>query len=155
MTFDTDANNVRRRLHRSKLHFYRFGMGKKAGDLRRLFPRVCVGVGHSPFLLLNSTAKEKAWERASHHLSHSLDKAIEPVHCPNCGIYQPAMVKVLQKKFGKKYEPNAYAKLRVGFTPEETLQTACTGNTLKSYKNFMAICPTLSPPAEQKLRELR
>jgi hypothetical protein len=117
--------------------------------------RTLVGVGHSPFLLLNSTAKEKARERASHHLSHSLDKAIEPVHCPNCGIYQPAMVKVLQKKFGKKYEPNAYAKLRVGFTPEETLQAACTGNTLKSYKNFMAICPTLSPPAEQKLRELR
>jgi hypothetical protein len=24
------------------------------------------------------------------------------------------MVKVLQKKFGKKHEPNAYAKLRVG-----------------------------------------
>ena len=96
MTFDTDANNVRRRLHRSKLHFYRFGMGKKqetcvgcSQEFEYQVKRTGVGVGHSPFLLLNSTAKEKARERASHHLSRSLDKAMNRSTAPTVGYTNP------------------------------------------------------------------
>jgi hypothetical protein len=40
------------------------------------------------------------------NLRQMLDEAAEPVHCPRCGIYQPAVVLALQKKIGGHCEPN-------------------------------------------------
>jgi hypothetical protein len=117
--------------------------------------RTAAGGGHSPLFLTNAGAAEKARQRARANLDRALMEAIEPVHCPTCGIYQPDMVPLLRKHLGKNYEPNYYAKLRTGLSPEETWRAACKGNTIKSYTNFMQIWPTYSSFAKAKISELK
>jgi hypothetical protein len=114
--------------------------------------RTAVGGGHSPLHLTNASAAEKARQRARDNLSRALMDAIEPVHCPSCGIYQPNMEPLLRKDLGNKYEPNRYAKLRLDLSPEEAWRAACQGNTVKSYINFMEIWPTYSSFAKSKIK---
>jgi len=117
--------------------------------------RTAAGGGHSPFHLNNAGAAERARKRARANLDRALGEGIDPVPCPACGIYQPDMVPILRRKLGRNYEPNAYAKLRVGFSPQETWSAASEGNTIKSYTNFMRVWPTFSQHAEKKIRDLK
>jgi hypothetical protein len=72
-----------------------------------------MGNGHSPFLLLNSGAKQTAERRARKALQRAFVGAVEPVHCPTCGMYQPEMVPELERRFGVRFDPNEYAAERV------------------------------------------
>jgi hypothetical protein len=75
------------------------------------------GGGHSAFYLNNAGAEASAQVRARANLTRALDEAIEPVHCPRCGIYQPDMVRILRKQHGKRYEANKYASERIAGSP--------------------------------------
>jgi len=55
--------------------------------------RIAAGGGHSAFWLNNAGAEVSAESRARANLKRALDEAIEPVHRPMCGIFQPNMVR--------------------------------------------------------------
>ena len=113
--------------------------------------------GHSPFHLSNTAAaaKAKAQERANANLKRALDEAIEPVHCPRCGIYQPDMVRVLQERFGKRYDPNKYASERIAVPMEDAWRAAYAVDTVESYTKFKEVWPTFSAYADYQIKEIK
>jgi hypothetical protein len=98
--------------------------------------RTATGGGHSPFLLTDYTARAAAQQRAHINLSRALNEAIEPVHCPVCGIFQPNMVRVLRERHGDRYEPNKYASERIAAPMANAFRAACVANTIESYTKF-------------------
>jgi hypothetical protein len=120
-----------------------------------IIKRTAAGGGHSPLFLANAGAAEKARQRARTNLDRALSEGVDPVHCPGCGIYQPEMVQVLRKEFGKDYEPNIWAKMRLAMSPIDTWAGACEANTIRSYTNFMLIWPMYSAHAKKKINELK
>jgi len=72
-----------------------------------------MGNGHSPFLLFNFGARQTAERRARKALQRAFVGAVEPVHCPTCGMYQPEMVPELERRFGVRFDPNEHAAERV------------------------------------------
>jgi hypothetical protein len=111
------------------LYFYRTYTATVSGSQKRrercagcscvfeyVITREVQGGGHSAFHLNNTGAAESAKTRARANLNRALDEAIEPVHCPTCGIYQPAMVRVLRERHGKQFDPNRYASARIAFS---------------------------------------
>jgi hypothetical protein len=117
--------------------------------------RQVVGGGHSAFLLDNSRAAASAEMRARANLDRALNEAIEPVHCPACGIFQPDMVQVLRERRGKRYEPNKYASERVAVPAADAWRAACAVNTVERYTEFREVWPTLSWYAEKQIKDLR
>jgi hypothetical protein len=117
--------------------------------------RAADGGGHSPLFLTNAGAAEKARQRARANLDRALNEGIDPVHCPACGIYQPDMVQVLRKKFGRNFEPNIFAKMRLAISPTDSWRIAWEANTIRSYTNFMLMWPMYSAPAKKKINELK
>jgi hypothetical protein len=113
------------------------------------------GGGHSGFYLNNKGAAASAETRARANLVRALDEAIEPVHCPTCGIYQPKMVQVLRERHGKQFDPNKYAAERVAIPPGAAWFTARVANTKTAYTKFMEVWPTLDWHAKQQIKELR
>jgi hypothetical protein len=69
--------------------------------------------------------------------------------------YQPEMVQVLQKKLGKNFDPNVFAKMRLVISPQEAWRAVCEVNTIRSYTNFMMTWPTHSADAKKKISELK
>lgn len=121
--------------------------------------RVAVGGGHSPFLLDTRRAKEDARTRAHANLVQALQEAIEPVHCPVCGIFQPEMLRVLGERYGKRYgklyDPNKYALEQLAISPEEACRVACTTNTVEAYVKFKEVWPALSLYADEQIKEIK
>jgi hypothetical protein len=93
--------------------------------------------------------------RARANLDRELDEAIEPVHCPSCGIYQPDMVRVLRGQHGKHYEPNKYASERIAVPAANAWRAACEANTIEAYTKFKDVWPTLSWHADQQIKEIK
>jgi hypothetical protein len=93
--------------------------------------------------------------RAHENLNRALNEAIEPVHCPACGIYQPDMVQVLREQHGRRREPNKYASERIAVPVADAWHDACAANTVESYAKFMDVWPTFSWYAERRIREAR
>src|SRR5258705_2251354 len=60
--------------------------------------REASGGGHSPFWSNNIGAEVSAERRARANLVRALQEAIEPVHCPNCGMFQPNLVQLLRRR---------------------------------------------------------
>jgi hypothetical protein len=117
--------------------------------------REVAGGGHSVFMLNNAGAAASAQERARANLVRTLDEAIEPVHCPTCGIFQPKMVQVLRKRHGKHYDPNKYASERIAIPAESAWRTARAVNTKAAYVRFVEVWPTLDWQAKKQIKELR
>src|SRR2546423_327007 len=67
------------------------------------------GGATSALFLDNKGAKERAVARARENVDAFLQHSHLPVPCPLCGNYQPNMVDILRKKYGRKYDPNANA----------------------------------------------
>jgi hypothetical protein len=117
--------------------------------------REVAGGGHSAFYLNNAGAAASAKMRAHANLNRVLHQAIEPVHCPACGIFQPDMVRVLRERHGKRYEPNKYASERIAVPIENAWRAACAANTKESYTKFKEVWPTHTWYAEKQIKELR
>ncbi len=117
--------------------------------------RVAQGGGHSGFYLNNAGAAENAKTRARANLVRALDEAIEPVHCPTCGIYQPDMVQALRERHGKRFDPNKYAAERIKFPAASLWRSACGINTKEAYSRFIEVWPTLDWHAKKQIKELR
>ena len=117
--------------------------------------RTATGGGHSPFFLTDATAKAAAQQRARINLSLALNEAIEPVHCPACGIFQPGMVRILRKQHGDRYEPNRYASERIAVPMADAFRAACAANTIESYTKFREVWPTFSEYVEHRIRALK
>src|SRR5262249_15580565 len=113
------------------------------------------GGGHSPFLLTDATAKAAAEKRARINLSLALNEAIEPVHCPRCGIFQPDMVRVLRERHGDRHDANKYAAERIAVPIEDAFRDACAANTIESYTRFREVWPTFSGHVEDRIRALK
>jgi len=105
--------------------------------------------------LNNAGAEVSAESRARANLIRALDEAIEPVHCPACGIFQPDMVRVLREQRGTRYEPNKYASERIAAPVADAWRAACAANTVESYTKFMEVWPTFSWHAEKQIKELK
>jgi hypothetical protein len=117
--------------------------------------RYVAGGGHSAFYLNNAGAAASAKMRAHANLDHALKEAIEPVHCPACGIFQPDMVRVLRERHGKRCEPNRYASERIAVPAANAWRAACAAHTKESYTKFMEVWPAHSGGAERQIKELR
>jgi hypothetical protein len=117
--------------------------------------REATGGGHSAFFLNNAGAAASAKMRARATLNRALNEAIEPVHCPTCGIFQPDMERVLRERRGKRYEPNKYASERIAVPVADAWRAACAANTMESYTKFMEVWPTFSWHAEERIKELK
>jgi hypothetical protein len=117
--------------------------------------REVAGGGHSAFFLNNAGAAASAKMRAHANLNRALHQAIEPVHCPACGIFQPDMVRVLRERHGKGCEPNKYASARIAVPAENAWRAACAANTVECYTKFIEVWPTLSWYAEKQIKDLR
>lgn len=117
--------------------------------------REAVGGGHSAFLLNNAGAAASAKMRARENLNRALREAIEPVHCPACGIFQPDMARVLREQHAKRCEPNKYASERIAVPVADAWRAACAANTIESYTKFIEVWPTFSWHAEKQIKELR
>jgi hypothetical protein len=113
------------------------------------------GGGHSAFYSNNAGAEAIAKIRARANLSRALDEAIELVHCPACGIYQPDMVQVLRERHGKRYEPNKHASERIAVPVASAWRAACATNTVASYTKFIEVWPTFHWQAKKQIKELR
>jgi hypothetical protein len=117
--------------------------------------REVAGGGHSPFLLDKAGAVASAKKRAHSNLDSALKEAIEPVHCPACGIYQPEMVRVLREEHGQHYDPNKYASARIAAPAADAWRAACAANTVERYTKLIDVWPTLSWHAEKQIKDLR
>jgi hypothetical protein len=114
-----------------------------------------MGNGHSPFLLNNSGAKRTAERRARTALDRALAMAVEPVHCPTCGMYQPEMVEELKRRFGVRFDPNEHATERVTIPFHAIWDKTCRANTVEAYERFVRVWPIYIDQAKLHLRELR
>jgi hypothetical protein len=117
--------------------------------------RIAQGGGHSAFGLTNSGAAAAANERARTNLAHALDRDIEAVFCPKCGLYQSDMVALLRKRLGPKIDPNAFASVRATIPVEIGWREARAADELALYQRFVEIWPGHSSYAEQRIRELK
>jgi hypothetical protein len=117
--------------------------------------REAAGGGHSPYGLSSNRASRAASKRAKATLARTLDEAVEPVSCPNCGIYQPDMVQVLQTRLGSKCDPNKWASMRAVIPWETAWHELRSFDTLEMYERFVDIWPSHSSLAEDRIRELR
>jgi hypothetical protein len=106
-------------------------------------------------MLDNSRAAKSAKSLARVNLLRALDEAIEPVHCPRCGIYQPAMVRALRERHGKQFDPNKYAFARIAYPAADLWCTARAMNTKEAYITFMEVWPTLDKQAKHQLKQIR
>lgn len=114
-----------------------------------------MGNGHSPFLLNNSGAKQTAERRARKALEIAFAKAVEPVHCPSCGMYQPQMVEELRRRFGVRFDPNDCATERITVPFDLILDKTRQADTVEAYEHFERVWPVYSREAKLRLSELR
>ena len=139
------------------LYFYRTYTATASGSVRRrercvgcscvfeyVITREVEGGGHAPFCLGNAGAAEDAKLRARDNLNRALSEAIEPVHCPTCGIFQPEMVEVLRQQYGKQYEPNKYASERLAIPVATAWHLAREADSVEAYTKFLEVWPTNS-----------
>jgi hypothetical protein len=113
------------------------------------------GRGDSPYSLSNTAAATNAKMRARADLARELNEAIEPWHCPACGIFQPDMVQLFRKRYGKQFDPNKYASDRIGAPGSsiwEALRVANEKNTIEGYTKFMETWPYVWFPAYARER---
>jgi hypothetical protein len=115
------------------------------------------GRGDSPFYLSNAQAAANANMRARADLARALNEAIEPIHCPTCGIFQPDMVRLLRKRYGKQYDPNKYASERIKGSIWDALRAANAENTVEAYTKFMETWPYVWFPAyaKERIKEIK
>jgi hypothetical protein len=118
--------------------------------------REATGGGHSPFFLQNAVAEVSAKTLAQANLNRALAEAIEPVHCPARGIFQPDMVHVLCQRYGQQYQPNKHASKRIAVLVETAWRSACEANNVEAYTKFIEVWPTsiFSWRAERRIKEL-
>jgi len=114
-----------------------------------------MGNGHSPFLLNNGGAQRTADRRANIALQRAFDIAVEPVHCPRCGMYQPDMVKELRRRFGVKFDPNERADERLAIPFNHAATKAAQANTVEAYEDLMRVWPVYAREVRFQLRDLR
>lgn|SRR5262249_32988305 len=150
------------------LYFYRTYTATASGSIRKrercvgcsrtfeyTIRREVEGGGHSAFFLNNAGAAASAKRRAHANLNRALREAIEPVHCPACGVYQPDMVRVLRERHGKRCEPNKRASERITVPAATAFEAALKTNTLESYTRFMEVWPVYSWYAKQRINEIK
>ena len=108
------------------------------------------GGGHAPLMIFNNTsASEAAASRARADLRARLENAIEAVHCPCCGIYQPNMVDALRRRYGRDFDPNKLAFARLKTPLVAAWRHARTVNSKESYKKFMATWPVIDDSLQE------
>src|SRR5262249_44368978 len=114
------------------------------------------GKGTSALFLDNKGAKERSLAHARENLDAALQRSHAPVPCPLCGNYQPNMVDILRAKYGRNYDPNAYARNRAGTTDQAAWQKARTQNNEAAYRTFIEVWPHsgLTTEAKVKLYEI-
>lgn len=117
--------------------------------------RTAVGGGHSGYFLNNLTAELNAKQRAKDNLQHALVEDVEPVACPVCGIFQPAMVTALRERVGRRCEPNRFASERMAAPAAAAWNEARSLDTLHSRTRFGEIWPNYAWLATDRLREIR
>jgi hypothetical protein len=152
---------------RGFLYFYRTYTATASGSITRRercvgcsrifeykITRSVAGGGHSAFMLNNAGAAAIARRRARANLNRALDEAIEPVHCPTCGIYQPAMVGALRERHGIQFDPNKYASERIAGRVSAAWDAACAANTIAAYSKFMEVWPTFDWHAKTRIKGL-
>jgi hypothetical protein len=150
------------------LYFYRTYTATASGSVRRhercvgcscvfeySITREVQGGGHAPFFLGGAGAAEDARMRACANLKRALDEAVEPIHCPTCGIFQPHMVEVLRQRYGRQCKPNKYASERIAIPIRTAWRLACEANTVESYTRFIGVWPTWAWHAKQRIKELK
>jgi hypothetical protein len=150
------------------IYFYRTYTATWSGSVKRrercaecsnLFEyevhRTANGGGHSAFFLNNTGAAAAAKRRARENLARALADAVEPVHCPTCGIYQPRMVAVLSRRFGRGFAANEYAGARVRIPLAEAWRHVTELDTPEGYQKFMQVWPAEWRRAEVRLREVK
>jgi hypothetical protein len=93
--------------------------------------------------------------RAGANLNRALNEAIEPTHCPTCGIYQPDMVRVLREQYREQRDPNKYASERIAVPIEDAWRAASAANTKEGYTEFMEVWPNQTLWARSKIREVK
>jgi hypothetical protein len=117
--------------------------------------RTVSGSAHNSFGVFGAFARQNAEQRARDHLQRRLATAVEPVHCPRCGIYQTPMVQVLRRRLGSRYNPNKYARDRITVTARDAWQAACSANTVSAYTNFLETWPAYREAAQDRIRALK
>jgi hypothetical protein len=150
------------------VYFYRTHTAKVTGSVTRRercagcsrifeYPitRTVRGGGHSPFGLTDAGAAESAQMRGKAKLDRALKEAIEPHHCPFCGVFQPNMVQILRQQHGKHYDPNKYAAERLAVPWHEAWPAASRTNTIECYKRLKEVWPTYSDYADRKIRAIK
>jgi hypothetical protein len=65
------------------------------------------------------------------------------------------MVQMLRKKFGKNFDPNIFAEMRLAISPKDSWRAVCEANNIRAYTNFMMTWPTYSADAKKKINELK
>ncbi|MGA8958582.1 MAG: hypothetical protein WB475_00075 [Pseudolabrys sp.] len=105
--------------------------------------RTVEGASASFYFLNNAKAAASAEREAHFALNRALNEG-EPVHCPDCGIYQPDMVRVLREQFGRHFDPNKYASERIAIPVAKAWVAALTADTKDSYIKFKEVWPTYS-----------
>jgi hypothetical protein len=114
-----------------------------------------MGNGHSPFLLNNFGAQQTAERRAKMALEKAFEIAVEPVHCPGCGMYQPDMVQELRKRFRVKFDPNERAADRLAAPFNHAAGRAVQANTIEAYEDLLRVWPVYANEVRHQLREIR
>lgn len=114
-----------------------------------------MGNGHSPFLLNNGGAQQTAERRAKIALERAFAVAVEPVHCPRCGMYQPDMVQELRGRFRVRFDPNERAAERLAVPFDQAASRAAQANTAEAYEDLMRVWPVYANEMRFLLRDLR
>jgi hypothetical protein len=114
------------------------------------------GTGSSHYFADNKVGRDRAVASARANLESELRRGVDPVPCPHCGIYQPEMDRLLRKRHGRKYDPNAYAAQRVQVPQERAWMTALISDTVEAYSAFLRVWPTSKqrPSAQKRMYEL-
>jgi hypothetical protein len=110
---------------------------------------------HDPYMLVSEDARRTAKNRARERLKRKLATAVEPVHCPRCGIYQTSMVKFLRRQLGSRYDPNKYARDRITVTDWDAWQAASSANTVSAYTKFLETWPVYRKAAQDRIWPLK
>jgi len=63
-----------------------------------LLTRTGSGSGSSPYYIDNDGAQRRAEEAAGKNLQRRLERDCDAVACPDCGMYQPFMVRLLRRR---------------------------------------------------------
>lgn len=117
--------------------------------------RTVTGGAISVYGLNDRGARARAEEEANKNLRRALVVDVEPAHCPVCGMYQSDMVKFIQARRGKRYDPNKFAFERISIPVTKAWEIAYDLHTIDAYRHFQDVWPTFAASADYQISELK